>query len=250
MKIIILLLLLCSNSFSADYLKELSRLEKRSHKIDQKLKTLGIVPFEQIQNFSKEESKNTNSIIALHSDLTFIKAQAGKFLFGKTLNRLIVGPEGSPAVIELDLDQGIFSSLRLLGKATQNSTQDRVFLVLDRLILKTASPYPIKAVALDEQGGYGLTAQVFSSKALKIAGAMAGSFISGYAASQQTQSPSNAFGFSQPETGSKNGILQGVSQTAADQSKRLIEESTEEKPVLVVNAATALAVLIEEEVRF
>ncbi len=82
-----------------------------------------------------------------------------------------------------------------------------------------------------------------------IAGSIAGSFISGYAASQQTQQ-TTAFGFSQPQTGARNGVLQGVAQTAADQSKRLIEDATKEKPILVVEPDTKVSLYLDEEIKF
>ena len=75
---------------------------------------------------------------------------------------------------------------------------------------------------------------------------MASSFVSGIAASQQTQAPT-AFGFSQTERNGRNALLQGLSQTAADQSKRLIEDVTAEKPVLVVEAGTAVSVYLDCE---
>ena len=107
---------------------------------------------------------------------------------------------------------------------------------------------PVKAVALDDTGAFGLQAQVFSGKAIAVAGAMASGFISGFAASQQgqTQTP---FGFSQVQPTVRNSLLQGVAQTAADQSKRLIEDATKESPVLVVDAGTPVTGLTQEEVR-
>jgi type IV secretory pathway VirB10-like protein len=107
----------------------------------------------------------------------------------------------------------------------------------------------LQATALDTDGAQGLVAEVFSSKAWSIAGAMAGSFISGLASAQQTQSI-GALGFTQAQPTGRNALLQGVAQTAADQSKRLVEEATAEKPVLVVERGTAVSVLIQGEVRF
>jgi hypothetical protein len=103
-------------------------------------------------------------------------------------------------------------------------------------------------VALDTEGAFGLTAQVLNGKALAVAGAMASSFIAGLASGQQSQT-TGPFGFSQTQPTGRNAILQGVAQTAADQSKRFIEETTSEKPVLVVEALTPVTVFVQEEVR-
>jgi type IV secretory pathway VirB10-like protein len=134
-----------------------------------------------------------------------------------------------------------------MGKARQSSTPGRINLDFDRLLLKNGKAVTLQAVGLDESGALGLTADVFSSKALMLAGSMAGSFLSGYSAGKQTTS-TNAFGFSQSQPTGRNSLLQGVAQAAADQSKRLIDEATEEKPVLVVNPGANVSILFKEGV--
>jgi len=90
---------------------------------------------------------------------------------------------------------------------------------------------------------------VLSQKALSVAGAIASSFVSGLAASQQSVT-SNAFGFESTQRSPRNTILGGLAQTAADQSKRLIDEATSEKPVLIVEPNTSVTIMFQEEVRF
>ena len=75
---------------------------------------------------------------------------------------------------------------------------------------------------------------------------MAASFLTGYASAQQTTS-TNAFGFSETQATGRNALLQGVAQTAADQSKRMIEDATQEKPVLVVSPGTKLSIMFRED---
>jgi hypothetical protein len=165
------------------------------------------------------------------------------------VTRLVVGADGAPALVELDQGQGAFSSMRVMGMARQSGTAGRLSLEFQRLLFRTGRAISILGVGLDSEGSYGLVAQVFSQKAWAVAGAMASSFVSGLAASQQSQTV-NAFGFSQAQPTGRNALLQGVAQTAADQSKRMIEEATAEKPVLVVEEKTSVTILIQEEVRF
>lgn len=195
-----------------------------------------------------KESEAPSPLFKVHDDLT-AKIPAGKLLYGKVFNRLVVGSDGSPALVELDQNQGRYSGLRLMGQARQAGTPGRLSIEVTRLLLRNGRAVALQATALDHDGAFGLEAQVFSSKALAIAGAMASSFISGAAASQQTESI-NAFGFSQQQPTGRNALLQGLSQTAADQSKRLIGEATAEKPILVVESMTPVTVLIQEEARF
>lgn len=188
-------------------------------------------------------------LFVAHDRLRTILIPSGKILYGTILNRLVVGPDGSPVLIKLDSGQNGLSGARLKGMARQSGTEGRVSLELDRLLLATGKAVALQGLGLDESGAFGLSAEVVSGKALAVGGSMAASFITGLATGQQSQS-SNAFGFSQVQPSGRNAILQGVAQTAADQSKRLIEDATQEKPVLLVSAGTPVAVLIDEEVRF
>jgi hypothetical protein len=188
-------------------------------------------------------------LFTVHDEARAFQAAPGRLLFGEVVNRLVVGSDGSPAILELNAGQGAFSGLRVLGRGFQGSTDGRLGIGFDRLVLRTGRVVPIKGAALDGSGGYGLEAQVFSSKALAVAGAMGASFISGLATSQQTET-TTAFGFSQVQPTGRNAILQGVAQTAGDQSKRLVEDATKEKPVFVVESGTAVTVYLDEEVRW
>jgi len=195
-----------------------------------------------------KDDTEKSPLFQVHDDLS-AKLPAGKLLYGKVFNRLIVGSDGSPVLIELDSGQGRYSNLRLMGFARQSGTPGRLTVEVQRLLLSNGRAVNLQASALDTDGAFGLEAQVFSSKALALTGALASSFIAGAAASQQTES-TNAFGFSQIQPTGRNAIFQGLAQSAADQSKRLIGDATSEKPVLVVESQTSVTVLVQEEVRF
>lgn len=196
----------------------------------------------------KEGDDKTTPLFRVHGSLSNSFMGAGKLLYGSLMNRLVVGSDGAPVLIELDEGQGSFSRLRLMGTARPAGTAGRLAIEVNRLLLRGRS-VALQATALDPAGSFGIEAQVFSGKALAVIGAMASSFISGLAASQQTQEI-NAFGFQQTQSTGRNALLQGVAQTAADQSKRLIDEATAEKPILVVESQTPVVVLVQEEVRF
>ena len=197
----------------------------------------------------RKAEEGVQPLFKIHAEMTTRILPAGKLLFGELVNRLVVGSDGSPSLIELDDVQGSLSRLRIMGIARQAGTAGRVSIEVTKLLLRNGASVPLKASTLDASGGFGLEAQVFSSKALAIGGALASSFISGLAAGSQSQ-VAGPFGMVQPETTGRNALLQGVAQTAADQSKRFIEESTSEKPILVVEPGTPVSVLVDEEVRF
>jgi len=200
------------------------------------------------KGMSLQAQEKPKSLYQVHGLLKNYLIPPGKILYGKLFTRLVVGGESAPAVIQLDDAQGGLSKIRLLGTASQSGTKGRLTVQINKLILKSGESINVQATVLDTAGAYGLEAEEFSGKALAVAGAVASGFISGAAASQQTQT-TNMFGFSQPEPTGRNAIYQGLAQSAADQSKRLIDEATNQKPVLVVEGDTPLAVLIQEEVR-
>lgn len=240
--------LLYASTALGDYQADLHRINQNGDQIDAQMRTMGF--FLNRKDAAKDNAEQPRrKLIQVHADNSALRAEAGRRLSAVTSNRLVVGPEGSPAIVVVEGNQGLFTGLKILGTAKQGSSEGRLLIDLDRLVFRTGKVQQIKGMVLDENGGYGLKAQVLSGKALMVAGSLASSFISGYAASQQshTQSP---FGFSQPQTGARNGVLQGVAQTAADQSKRLIEDATKEKPVLVVEPDTKVSVYLDEEVRF
>ena len=245
--------LLEAHAVESSYGRDVNRLRANEAQISNQIRTLrSRYGFAQEQPDGRAESESSESkkpkLLVIHDELKGGRLATGKLLFGKTVSRLVVSGEGAPALIELEDRQGSVSGLRVLGTARASATVGRLSIEFQKLLLSSGA-IPLQATALDAQGAQGLVAEVFSSKAWAIAGAMAGSFISGLASAQQTQSLSS-FGFSQTQPTGRNALLQGVAQTTADQSKRLLEEATAEKPVLVVEPGTDVTVLIQEEVRF
>jgi len=236
---------------AAEFQQSLKLLRQSQQMTERKLIELGVKP--RIPDLGdtdhQKESDENRPIFVIHSSGKQLRAQAGKLLFGKVLNRLVVSGDDVPALIELDSGQGLFSELRALGKARVSGTEKRISIEVNRIVTRPGTSILVKGSVQDEEGAFGLEAQVLNSKTLALVGAMAGSLLSGVAASQQTMS-SNAFGFEQVQPSGRNAILQGIAQTGADQSKRLIEQMTQEKPILVTEAGTAVIVYLDEEVRF
>ncbi len=226
-------------------------IAQQQRALDQALQGLGVSTPGSLGLGPKnpDSSRGERRLFQVHAELKNLQAPAGRFLFGKVIQKLVVGSDGAPVIVELASDQGALSGLRLMGTARPSSSGDRIAIEFARILFRGGATGSIQAVALDESGALGVPAYVMSQKALSVMGAMASSFISGVAASQQTLVP-NAFGFQANQPTGRNAILQGLSQTAADQSKRLIDEATAEKPVLILEPQTEISILVQEEVRF
>lgn len=236
---------------SSDFEKRVQNLNQRQMALDHILgeyrKSNAVLGFDEKREVPSDVPRFA-PVFQVHQNLSVRAATVGEMLSGRLLNRLVVGGEGSPAIIVFDESQGRFGGLQIIGQARPGSTADRLVIEFQKVKLRTGATMPVQAIALDARGSLGLTAQVVSQKALKVAGALTTSFISGIAASQQSVQ-TNAFGFEQTSRGGRNSILQGVAQSAADQSKRLIDEATEEKPIYILDAGTPVTVLFQEEVR-
>ena len=185
MKHVAYLALLCSvPCFGNDYERSLQALNTNRAQIDHELMHLGFRDGKESGSHSQED-KAKSSLFQLHGSLTAIQIPQGKLLFGKLVNRIVLGGDGSPVLLEFDPDQSFLSGLRVMGVARPASTQGRVALEFSHLLLRTGKSISIQAVGLDESGAQGVVAQVISSKALSVAGSMAGRFISGLASAQQ-----------------------------------------------------------------
>jgi len=237
-----------SFSSASGYDIQLQKIKARSTQLSNKLSRWGIKDYNSTNTDMVEDSQSKTVVFDLHSELKSKRAVDGDFVFGKLVNRLVVSGEEHPVIIELLDSQGFFSRLRLKGRARQSSNPDRVQIEFSKLTLSSGKSVQITASALDRDGALGVQASVYSAKAWALAGGMAGSFVSGLAAASQTQS-TNGMGFATVQPSRRNILLQGVAQTAADGSRQLIEESTREKPVLVVEAGTEISIIFNEDLR-
>ncbi len=233
-----------------DYQRRLANLKESQNQTQVLLNRLG-----GFSTRSGQSSTNLNGeidrspLFRIHGDLKANRIRTGSVLSGHTLNKLVIGGETAPAIIQFEDQQGNLSGLKVLATARPSATDGRVHLDISRVVLHSGRVVTVNAVGLDMTGAQGIAAQVFSSKALAVAGSIATSFVAGVAAAKQTQN-TNVFGFTQNQTTGRNAILGGIAQTAADQSKRLIEEATTEKPVLVLDANTPIRVFFPDEVKF
>lgn len=251
MKYLLIPLLFSRLAMGEDFEALRARLKIREQKITEHMARLGVAgsSMQSGKTNSSQDEKGV-SLFKVHGALTRTLVPAGSLFFGTLRNRLVVGGENSPVIVDLSPQNkfGQVAGLKLLGLAHQSSTDGRVALDFDRLILSSGKIVSLEGIGLDESGALGLEAQVFSSKALLAAGALASSFVSGFASAQQSRTTSN-FGFSEVKPSGRNGLLQGVAETAATQAKNFIDKETQEKPVLVLNEGTAIAIFLNKEVR-
>jgi len=235
--------LIPSLATASDFDNRVQSIKDRSFQIESLIGGFTGIRTNTPKNRSEDERE---SLFKVHNSNSLRAAGVGEIVFGKLHTKVLVGTEPVPVIIRFNPDQGRFSGLRALGTARANSVDGRVSITFSKIIFSSGKAVAVNAQALDAQGAQGLKAEVISHKALAVAGAMGSSFVSGLAAASQTQK-TNAFGFTETQPTGRNAILQGLAQTAADQSKWLIDEATKDIPVLILEPGSDVSVLFEEE---
>jgi hypothetical protein len=234
---------------SENYSESAKNINQGISRTDAAMELLGLRPRSHLRSPAASPDESSSAPILQIVDATNrLVAPAGKILWGKSLGRIILSSDAHPLKLVLDPEQGLFSGLIVLGIAKASSTSGRVQMDLDRLVLRTGRTESIQGLGLDEQGALGVEAHVLSGKLSATGGALATGFISGLAAGSQSQ-VTGAFGYSQTEITPRNAILQGLSQAASDQSKRLIEDATRERPILILEPGAHVGIYLQQEVR-
>lgn len=234
--------------FSDQVDSRIQHLKTNQKNIESMMSRMGL-EVEHSEAEGRTHKSTSTTLFVKHSDSDKLRIPTGSILYGSTLQELIIGSDPAPVFIFLNSNQNQFSGLKMTGIARASSS-GRLLLDFNKLHFSDGRTAAIQAQALDSQGALGLEpSQILSAKALALVGSMAGSFISGYAASQQSQVMS-PIGITQNQITPRNSILQGVAQSAADQSKRLIDEATEEKPVFILKPGADVSIYFTEEVRY
>ena len=179
--IIFFLQMIC---FSDQADNRIQHLKNNQKNIESMMSRMGL-EVEHSENDGRMHKNTSPTLFVKHSDLEKLRIPMGTVLYGSTLQELIIGSDPTPVFIFLNSNQNQFSGLKMTGIARASST-GRLFLDFNKLHFNGGRTAAIQAQALDNQGALGLEpSQILSTKALALVGSMAGSFISGYAASQQ-----------------------------------------------------------------
>ncbi|MCM0604481.1 MAG: TrbI/VirB10 family protein [Xanthomonadaceae bacterium] len=244
----IIIFILHFSSFSDQTDNRIQHLRTNQKNIESMMSKMGL----EVERSESGELTRKNiapTLFVKHADSDRLRIPMGTVLYGSILQELIIGGDPTPVFIFLNSNQNQYSGLKITGLARASSS-GRIHFEFNKLHFNGGRTASVQAQALDNQGALGLEpSQILSAKALSLVGSMAGSFVSGYAASQQSQVVS-PIGINQNQITPRNSILQGVAQSAADQSKRLIDEAIEEKPVFILKPGADVSIYFTEEVRY
>ncbi len=210
------------------YMDGLKRLESSQRRADVLLRSLGIQGHERQGPDRSKTKGESGSGDQSAPRLAPLRIPSGKLLFAKTIHEIWVSSEEAPAIVQLDIGQGVLSGLRLSGIARRSGAKGRISIDLRSLHFRSGRTLTIRGQALDAKGALGLAARSSEADGLVVAAAVATSF-----ATQAADSVSGPF--------------QGAAKTAIDRARHRTEES---ESVLVVPFGAAVTVFIQEEVRW
>ncbi len=136
---------------------------------------------------------------------------------------------------------------RAIGNASFDDTARRLQIRFHTLVYPGGDQHAISALALLADGSSGIPGDYHSGEFLKQTGRFAGNFVGGLADGLKDKQPAGAYGGTFEPGSLKNGILNGITLSALDQSKRIADEAQETKAYLEVSGGTVFVVYLEKE---
>ena len=137
---------------------------------------------------------------------------------------------------------------KVLGHLGQGQDSDRIAAIFDQFVFPNGHQISAQGVAVMLDGSTGIVGEFHSNRAWKVAGALGSSFLSGAAAAFQS-TEANSFGIQQPDSTTRNAILNGVAQTALEQGRRYGEEAQKNPGFVTASSGTSFLVYVEKRNR-
>ncbi len=137
---------------------------------------------------------------------------------------------------------------RAIGGATFDEAARRLQIRFQTLVYPGGDQHSVSALALLPDGSSGIPGNYHSGALLKRTGSFVGTFIGGLADGMKEKQQANGPMGGSFEPGSlKNGLLNGLSMSALDQSKQMADEAQEIKGYLEVPGGATFLMYLEKE---
>ena len=212
---------------------------ENSQKIKNKVKTNGIA---KVENYTASIYDNSGTLGGLSQ---------GTLILAKTRNKLVSSNGQTTVILDVTedfLDQGktvIKAGSTFFGKLS-SVEGDRIFASI--YLLKeegTNQSYQINGEVLSVDGSAGVVGRVKSGKTDQVLGAATSVFVSG-AAAGMVESTSGPWGTVQNRGSLKNGLFNGISQTAQNAADLYTEEMKSKRDETFIDSGTNVVVLIND----
>ncbi len=181
------------------------------------------------------------------------KLPMGSTIPVRLVNQVISSDSGAPVIAEVTEEilwknsVVIPAGTRVLGSASFDDTAKRLQMRFQTLVFPEGEQRAVSALALMPDGSSGLPGDYHSGQFSAQAGRFLGYFVGGLTSGMKDKTSQGQFGLPYEPGGLKNGLLNGVSQSATDQANQYAESMKNVHPYLEVSAGVPFFLYLEKE---
>lgn len=178
----------------------------------------------------------------------------GTIFPARLLNRIVSSDANTPVIAQLTEDAAFDGSVvipadsRLLGQATFDESGKRLQLRFTTTVFPDGTEHGLSAMALEGDGSAGLAGEYDSGRTTQQAGRFIGKFVGGLSQGLKDKN-SSTWGRAYEPGSLKNGLLNGLAESAFDQAEIQAEQMKNGRARLEVAAGTRFLIYLERELK-
>lgn len=197
-------------------------------------------------------NRNANQVIrrsAQNSDSIGL-IPMGSTIGAKLINSIISANSSSPVIAEIashDVSRDIPPGSKAIGSAKFDENLKRISIAFHTIVYPDGEQHGAQGVAMMPDGSAGLEGDYSSGEGKRQVGRFMGYFISGLADGMKSRSQEGAFSNSYEPGSVRNGVLNGVAQSAQDQAKQYSDSMGNTTASMSLPAGTEFVLYFERE---
>lgn len=171
----------------------------------------------------------------------------------RLLNAILSTDSSTPVIAEVTEDVyahgtlSIPASTRAIGNASYDDSSRRIQLRFHTFVYPDGDQHQVQAIGLMADGSAGLSGEYQSGETKRQIGRFLGNFIGGFADGMKERQAAGQSGLPYEPGSIRNGVLNGVTLSAADQGKSYSEGLGQTKPMMSLSANQSFILFLEKE---
>ena len=169
----------------------------------------------------------------------------------RLVNSIQSGESSTPVIAEVTEDINSRSELtipkgtRVIGQASVDDSARRIQVHFQTLVYPEGEQHSVQGLALMPDGSAGLVGDYHSGSGTRQLGRFLGTFVGGMAEGMTERQSAGLMG--SYEVGSvRNGLLNGVSQSAQDQTRAITDDLSNTKPTMTLPSGQSFILYLEK----
>lgn len=173
------------------------------------------------------------------------------------LNAVLSTNSASPVIAEISQDvfppnqsssiASIPANTRAIGNATYDDTSQRIQIRFHTLVYPDGTQHGIQGLGLMSDGSAGVAGDYHSGETTRQIGKFLGNFVGGMADGMKDRTSGGYAGVPYEPGSIKNGILNGINQSAVDGTKDFSDHLSQTKPTMSLPAGQSFILYLEHE---